>query len=144
MCKQTNTTLRPYCIQSVAHIRIIRWYNQLRHTITENMATKGNFDNPDLMMILRWVTNISSRSPKREWFGCTHITLYIAMNIKKVIKKTNNILDTLLKEHIQEAFTHASISFTICVQRTWVILYDDNNGEGVTCWNQNATLSKYH
>ena len=33
------------------------WYNQLRYT--ENMTTMGKVDTPDLIILIRWVTNIT-------------------------------------------------------------------------------------
>ena len=35
------------------------WYNQLRYTATENMTTMGKVDTPDLIILIRWVTNIT-------------------------------------------------------------------------------------
>ena len=55
-------------------------------------------------MTIRWVTNISSRSPKLEWTRLTHTTPHIAKKIKKVTERTNYIFDTLSTEYTQQAF----------------------------------------
>ena len=55
-------------------------------------------------MMIRWVVNISSRSPKLEWTSLTHITPYIAKKIRKVTERTNYIyiLDALATEYTQQ------------------------------------------
>ena len=38
----------------------------------KNMTTMGKIDTSDLMMIIRWIINVSYRSPKLEWAGLIH------------------------------------------------------------------------
>ena len=71
------------------------------------MTTMGKTDTYDLIMIIRWVTNISSRSPKLEWTSLTHTASHIAKKIKNVAERVNYILDTLSADYTQQAFTHA-------------------------------------
>ena len=49
----------------------------------KNMTTMGKVDTSDLMMIIRWIINISFQSPKFEWASSTHATPYIAKRKSK-------------------------------------------------------------
>ena len=71
----------------------------------KNMKTIGKIDTCDLIL-MRWVTNISSRSSKLEWDSWTHTNTYIA-RLKKVTEGTSYILDTLWTWYTQQAFTCA-------------------------------------
>ena len=64
-----------------------------------------------LMMIIGWVMNISSRSPKVDWASLTNTTPHVAKQNNGGNQKTNCILDTLLTEYAQQALTHASRIF---------------------------------
>ena len=81
----------------------IWWYNHLRHTTTENMTTMGKIDTSDLMIIIRRVIDISSRSPKVKWASSTRTTLHLAKKIRQVTERANYILDTLSIEYTQQA-----------------------------------------
>ena len=74
------------------------------------MTTMGMVDASDLLMIIRGVMNVSSRSPKVEWASPTHTTPDIAKKISKANKRTN-LFDTLSIEYAQQTFTHASDIF---------------------------------
>ena len=50
------------------------WPDNHRHIITGNMTIMGKVDTSDLMMTMRWVTNIFSRSPQLD---CVSWTLAI-------------------------------------------------------------------
>ena len=63
------------------------------------------------IVYLRWVINVSSRSPKLEWASFTHRTPYITKRIRKVPKKTNYTLNTLSTEYTQQTFMHTSRIF---------------------------------
>ena len=80
------------------------------------MTTMGKVDISDLMMIIRRVVDISSRSPKLKWASSTHTTPHFCeKKIRKVSEKTNYILDTNSTEYTQQAFAHASrISYRMC------------------------------
>ena len=85
-------------------------------TTTEiNKTTMVKTDSSDLMMIIKWFMNISSRSLKVQWASLTYTTPHIAKKIRNVIERTNYILDTLSIEYIQQAFTHvSSILHRVC------------------------------
>ena len=81
-----------------------RWQNMIvqpsqTHNHGKNMTTMGKVDTSDLMMIIRWVTNIffhlNSNGPVQ------HMQPYIC---KKVIERTNPILDTLTTWYTRQAF----------------------------------------
>ena len=76
-----------------------------------NMTTMGTVDTSDLMMIIRWIIDISSGTPKRELVGSTHTTPHIAEKIGNVTERTSYILDTLWTKYTQQALTHASRIF---------------------------------
>ena len=63
------------------------------------MTAMGQVDTSNMMMIIRWVLNISSRLPTIEWASSTHTTPYIAQKIRKVTEIINYILDTLPTEY---------------------------------------------
>ena len=46
---------------------------------------------------------------------------------KKEMERTNDIIDTLSTEYIEQAFTDPSRSFAICVQCLWTILHDGDS-----------------
>ena len=46
------------------------------HNLRKNMTTMGKVDTFDLMMIIRWVMNIYSRSQKLAWASLTHAAPY--------------------------------------------------------------------
>ena len=108
MCKQRNTTIGPWCTRLFAHIIILhgkKWNKiQLSQDIyvkltaydgtttsgtqpPKNMTTMGKVDTSDLTMIMRWVINISSRSPELQWTSLTHTTPLIGKKIRKVIER---------------------------------------------------------
>ena len=70
-------------------------------TQLQYMTTVEKVDTSDLMMIIRWVINISFQSHELEWASSTHATPYIT---KKVIERNNTILDTLSTWYTQQAF----------------------------------------
>ena len=49
----------------------------------ENVTTMGKVYTSDLMMIIRWIINVSSRSPKLEWASLTYTTLHVMYEEKK-------------------------------------------------------------
>ena len=49
----------------------------------KNMTTIGKVDTSDLMMIIRWIINISFQSPELEWASSTHATPYIDKSNRK-------------------------------------------------------------
>ena len=51
-------------------------YNDSKHTTTENMTTTGKVDTSDLMIMIRWIIDISSRSTNLEWANLTHALLW--------------------------------------------------------------------
>ena len=82
-----------------------------------------NVDTSDLMMIRRWVINISCRLSKHIWISLTHTTLHVAKKMRKVTKKTNYILDTPSTEYDQQTFTHVpGIFHRMCSIRHVAIL----------------------
>ena len=56
-------------------------------------------------MMMGKIKNKSSWSPKLELVSWTLTTLYFAKKVKKVIVRTNYILDTLSTEYHQQSFT---------------------------------------
>ena len=81
---------------------------------------------PDLVMIIKWFTNIASRSPILEQVHLTQITPY---NAKKITdNKKNYILDTLSIENFQQANTHATVPLTINVEHLWAFMHHDEVG----------------
>ena len=69
----------------------------------------------DLIMIIRRVIDISSRSPKLKWASSAHTAPHFAKKIRKVTERTNYILDALSTEYTQQAFTHSSrIFYRMC------------------------------
>ena len=108
MCKQTSTTITPQCAWLSVHIIRLRnnkrnktqlsldiyiWNRQ--HMMVqppqahnhEKYDNNGKVDTYDLMMIIRWVTNISSRSIRREWASSPHSIPHISKKIGKVTKR---------------------------------------------------------
>ena len=72
--KETNPAVPEY-IWNREHIMIHPpWGTQPR----KNMTTVGKNDTSDLMMIIRRVIDIFSRSPKLKWASSTHTTPHIA------------------------------------------------------------------
>ena len=65
----------------------------------------------DFMMIILWVINVSSRSPKLEWASLTHTSPHIANEISRVIERTNYILETPSPEYTQQPLTDVSKTF---------------------------------
>ena len=49
----------------------------------KNMTTMEKVDTSDLMMIVRWVMDMSSRSTKFEWASSTYATSHIAKQKNK-------------------------------------------------------------
>ena len=49
------------------------------------------------------------------------------MKLKKVTERTNYILDILSTEYAQQAYTHASRIFTVCVYCKGTNLQGDDN-----------------
>ena len=70
--------------------------------------------------------NIFSQSSKFEWASLTHTTPHIVKKIRRVIERTNYILDTLSTEYTPQAFMHTE-SFTIFDQCKGANLHDDDN-----------------
>ena len=58
----------------------------------------GKVDTSYLITVMIWVTNITYF----EWVSWTHIIPYIAKKIKKVIEKTNYIVDILPTKYTQQ------------------------------------------
>ena len=75
------------------------------------MTSIGKIDTFDLMMIIRWITNITSRSTKLQLTSISHTIQHGATKIKKINEITNYFLDTLPIEYTQQAFTNASRIF---------------------------------
>ena len=73
-----------------------------------NMTTIGKVDTSDLMMMIRWITNVSSRSPRPEWITWTNTAPYPAKEIYMVIEKTVYMFNTPSTEYTQKAFTDSS------------------------------------
>ena len=57
-----------------------------------------------------------------EWVSWTHSTPYITKKIKKVIERTNSILDTLSTENTQQVFIDPFRSLTARVQFCMVMI----------------------
>ena len=55
------------------------------------LKTMGMVDTSDLMMIIRWIINISSQSPELEWASLTHTNPHVVKKIRKVTKRINYI-----------------------------------------------------
>ena len=82
----------------------------------KNMNHIGKLDTSDLMQIIRWVTNISSRSPKLEYDSLTYTNPHIAKKIMEVNEKTNYILDPISIEYTKQAFARTyRIFHRICL-----------------------------
>ena len=75
------------------------------------------------MMIIIWITNISFNSPQLEWASWTHKTLYIVKKIKRLIRRSNCILDILLTEYFQQPIINSAKSYTLCIQWLWAMIY---------------------
>ena len=152
MCKQTSTAIRKKHTRLFTHTIALHSnketnpscrgiyrkptaYDGTTTPVTqprEYMTTMGKVDTLYLMMIIRWVMNISSRSPTLERASSTHTTPHNAKKIRKVTVIINYIFDTLPTEYSQQAFTHASGIFH-CVGSMQV------NKSGVACIKQNMT-----
>ena len=65
--------------------------------------------------MIRWVIDMSSWSSELEWVCLTHTTPHVVKQIRIVTKTTNYILVTLSTENTQQAFTHASRTFSLYV-----------------------------
>ena len=139
MCKLTNirpsdhnvsnhlfTHVIPYCtlmVETKPHLNrdLCGAQNMmvLPHQICNTgNVTRGKTDTSNLMVIIRIVTNISSRLPQLKWVSWTY-TSYIA---KKAIERNNHILDILSTEYAQQTSTDSSWSFIVWVERLWAIL----------------------
>ena len=88
------------------------------------MTIMGEVDTSDLMMIMMWVINISSQSPRLGWASLTHTTPHVVKKQRKVTKRTNYILDTLSPEYTQQAFTQASRIFHHMCYVGWLLRHD--------------------
>ena len=96
-CAITNTSIGSLCTRLFAHIiklhcdkrnktqpsrdNYLTAYDGTTTSGTQprrNMSIMGKVDTSDLMMIIRWFINLSSRSPKLEWASLTHTTSHIA------------------------------------------------------------------
>ena len=99
---------------------LIWWYNHISHTTTEFMTTK-KLDTSDMMMI-KWVTNMSFRSPKVCSIKHKQPDI-LQIDIQKLTDQTNYVLDTLSTEYTHQAFTDSIRSFSVCVQLLWKPLH---------------------
>ena len=81
----------------------------LQNHLTTKKYDKNEKDH--LMMIIRWVANLFSRSHKLEWLSWKHKTSCIAKEIQEVIERTNYILDALSTEYIQQASICSSMKY---------------------------------
>ena len=70
----------------------------------------GKVDTSDLIIIIRWVKDISSRSPKLELASLTHTTPHTAKKIKKATERNDYILNTLSAKYTQQALTHHEVT----------------------------------
>ena len=90
------------------------------------MTALENIDTSDLMLMIRWVTHVSFRSPKHGWVSQRYKTPYIAKKVQKVNQGTNETLDTRSIWYIQHALIDFSRYFTVCIPRLQAILhYED-------------------
>ena len=83
----------------------------MQYQVVENMTAVGYDDISDLMMIIRWVMNISSWSPELECQFNTQHPTYCDEN-KEGNRENNYILDTFSTEYTQQAFSTPLLSFT--------------------------------
>ena len=89
-------------------------------TRSRKNITAGNVDPSDLIMIMKWVTNTSSRSPNDERISWAHATSCTAKNIIKETARNEYNLDTLTTENPNKHF-YSSGSFTVCIQYLFAI-----------------------
>ena len=68
----------------------------------------------------------------------------IYCKVQQVTERTNYILDIFSTEYTQQAFTYASRSFTVCVQRLWTILHNDDNEREQNAWSRDDVIKWKH
>ena len=110
-------------------------YNNLKHTTTENLTIMGKVNTSYLMTIIRWIINISARSPKLEWASLTHTTPYIANKIRKVTKGIISYTHSwhdIPNMHLRTPLE----SFSVGVQCKWANLHNDDNERKQHAWSR--------
>ena len=79
----------------------------------KNVTTMAKIDPFDLVMIIRLVENIWSRSLQLEWISLTDTTPYIDNKIDTVTERTNYILGTLSTEYTEQSHTLLNLSLYV-------------------------------
>ena len=99
------------------------------------MTTMGKVDTSYLMTIIRWIINISARSPKLEWTSLTYTTPYIANKIRKVTKGIISYTHSwhdIPNMHLRTPLE----SFSVGVQCKWANLHNDDNERKQHAWSR--------